>query len=204
MDTFLIFLFVFGLFGWCIHKLLIFTSDTVGSNSPLKVIRVYQISAWSYFTKFDNLFIYYLLPVAGFMFYLGLNAVFHPDVNYPLAARIGIFGVSLLMLAIPIQYLILDINHWAYTENVTIRSNPGQHEIDIRFDDQTITLRNGDIERIEMFSNNSKIRISYHTYHLQNGDHFILSDRMPGAWIIREYFKKVPVEYYTKRFPYIK
>jgi hypothetical protein len=42
MNTFLIFVFVFGLFGWCLWQLLSFTKNTIGENSPLKVVREYQ------------------------------------------------------------------------------------------------------------------------------------------------------------------
>ena len=55
MGTLVLFLFIFGLFGWGIWRLLRLTRDTVGENSPLKVQRVYQVSKWGYFLGFEGI-----------------------------------------------------------------------------------------------------------------------------------------------------
>jgi hypothetical protein len=202
MDTFLIFVFVFGIFGWCIWKLLKFTKNTIGENSPLKVVRVYQIAELQYFLKLENLLIYYISPL-GFLFTKVAFTVVSSDISMPLT-RLLLFSMGLMFFLACGLYLILDINHWKYTRNVTLETNPATYELDLRFEDQTLTIREGDLEKIVVASNEGKIRFTYFTYYLKNGDHFILSDRMPGNWVIGEYFKNIPLEYRHERFPYIK
>ncbi|MEO6281790.1 MAG: hypothetical protein ABIN80_19370 [Dyadobacter sp.] len=202
MDTFLIFVFVFGIFGWCIWKLLNYTKNTIGDNSPLKVVRVYQISELGYFLKLENLIIYYILPL-GFMFIKAAFTVVSSDISLPLT-RLLLFGLSSMVFSACALYLILDINHWKYVRNVTLETNPTAHELYLHFPDYTLTLRDGDIERVIITSNEAKMRISYLTYFLKNGEQFILSDRTPGIEVIHEYFKKILIEYRKERFPYIK
>ena len=203
MDTFLIFFFVFGIFGWCIWKLLLYTKDTIGENSPLKVSRFYQISEWSYFTKFDNLAIYYF-TVLGLMFFkllftlkVALNDP-HPWIGY-----VVVMIFSLVMLSLAAFYMNLDLNHWKYTKNVTLTTDPEAREINLTFSENILKIKEGDIQKVVITQNQAKIRFCYHTYYLRNGNHFILSDRMPGNWVIQEFFKKIPVEYQYKSFPYI-
>lgn len=202
MNTFLIFLFVFGLFGWCIWKLLNFTKNTIGDNSPLKVVRVYQIAEWQYFMKFESLFIYYMLVFGLLM--MKASFFIHTSVLNLFLSRLLIFGFGLAMLAVCFLYLTLDINYWKYTRDIILETNPVDHELNLHFPDRTVILRDGDIEKVLITSNEVKMRFSYMTYFLKNGDQFILSDKMPGIEVIQEYFKKIPVEYRKERFPYIK
>lgn len=202
MDTFLIFVFVFGIFGWCIWKLLNYTRNTIGENSPLKVVRVYQIQDWQYFLKLENLVIYYILPL-GFLFTNAAFTVVSSDISLPLT-RLLLFSLSLMVFSACALYLILDINHWKCVRNVTLETNPTAHELYLHFPDHMLTLREGEIERIIVTSNEAKMRFSYQTYFLKNGEQFILSDKMPGVEVIHEYFKKIPTEYRHERFPYIK
>jgi hypothetical protein len=202
MDTFLIFVFVFGIFGWCIWKLLNYTKNTIGENSPLKVVRVYQIQDWQYFLKFDNLFIYYML-LPGLMFTRVAFTVVSSDIPLPLT-RLLLFGLGFAVLLACALYLRLDINHWKHSRNIVLETNPAEHELNLSLPDREFTIRDGDLEKIVVASSEGKIRFTYFTYFFKNGDHFVLSDRMPGNWVISEYFKKIPLEYRHERFPYIK
>ncbi|WAC10729.1 hypothetical protein [Dyadobacter pollutisoli] len=202
MDTFLIFVFVFGIFAWCIWKLLNYTKNTIGKNSPLKVVRVYQIQEWQYFLKFENLFIYYLLG-AGLLITKASFSIYTSEFNLFLT-RLLIFSLGSVMLFACAFYLILDTNHWKYVRNIRLETDPVTHELDLHFPDHTLTIRDGDIEKVVVASNEAKLRFSYMTYFLKNGEQFILSDRMPGIEVIHEYFKKIPIEYHKERFPYIK
>lgn len=114
-----------------------------------------------------------------------------------------VITVTLLLLSVVTFFMILDLNHWKYTENVRLTTNPDQHELELTFSGIVLRIRDGDIQKVLVTQNQAKLRFCYHTYFLQNGDHFILTDRMPGNWVIQEYFKKIPVEYHYKSFPYI-
>lgn len=201
MDTFLIFAFVFGISGWGIWRLLIYTRDTIGENSPLKVVRVYQIAEWQYFLKFENLFIYYLLG-ASLLILKAAFSTFTSEINLALT-RLILFAFGMIPLGACVFFLILDINHWKSIRNVILETDPEAHELHLYFPYQTITIRNGDLEKVIVTSNEARARITYMTYFLKNGQRFVLSDKMPGIEVILEYFKKTPIEYRKDAFPYI-
>jgi len=188
---------------WCIWQLLSYTRNTIGGNSPLKVTRVYQISELAYFTKLDNLFSYSFLVLGLMFFKLIFTLRTAPDSANPWMGYLVAITFGFIFLTIGIFYLILDLNHWKYTEDVILTTHPELHELELTFSDITLRIKDGDIQRVVVIQNQAKIRYCYQTYFLQNGDHFILSDRMPGNWVIHEFFKKIPVEYHYKSFPYI-
>ena len=202
MDTFLIFAFVFGIFGWCIWRLLNYTRDTIGENSPLKVVRVYQISEWQYFLRIENLIIYYGLVISLLISKAAFSIV-TSEINIYLT-RFLIFCIGMIPFVACIFVLILDINHWKSIRNVILETNPDEHALTLYFPDRSITIRNGDLEKVIVTSNEARARITYMTYLLKNGQRFVLSDKMPGIEVILEYFKKTPVEYRKEAFPYIK
>lgn len=202
MNTFLIFFFVFGIFAWCIWKLLNYTRNTIGENSPLKVVRVYQIGEWQYFLKFENLVFYYML-VIGFLTAKAAFSILTSDINLALT-RILIFIFGLIPMAGSVFYFVLDFNHWENIRNVILTTNPVAHELELTFPHGTLLLRDGDLEKVVITYNEAKLRFSYLTYYLKDGRQFTLSDRMPGIEVIQEYFRKIPTEYCKKGFPYIK
>jgi len=203
MDTFFVFVFVFGIFGWCIWKLLHYTRDTIGENSPLKVERVYQTTSFAYFATFENSLIYCFVIQAGMFFKLLFTMEVHGSQHLAWLAYLLIFIIFALLLLVAVWYLSLLVNHWKYTENVIISTSPETRLIEINLQGRIITLSEYNIGRIQVVYTNSKLNFGYLTYYLTDGNHFILSDRMNGFWVIQEYFKNAPVKYEVKRFPYI-
>jgi hypothetical protein len=104
-GTLLIFLFFFGLFAWGMWKLLRFTRDTVGENSPLKSIA--GISGLMYFLDFDEIKAIFL-GLIGVTLIGQLSAtsfttdVSHPRLTYLLIVLMPVmsFGWSALMIAL--------------------------------------------------------------------------------------------------------
>ena len=184
--------------------MLIYTKNTIGENSPLKVKRTYQITVWQYFSRFNPLAAYYFVTM-GFVI---LKMIFVTEIplpeNYRLLIYLILICTGLLFFFSGIYSLIIQVNHWKYTNGVVLITNPKAGELHLKFSHTDLTLQEGDLKKIVTVSNLSqKMRFCYVTYYLKNGDHFILSENMPGIWVIREYFKKVPVEYVYHRFPYI-
>lgn len=142
--------------------------------------------------------------MGSFLFRAGLTATIAPDVHYPVLARTTILLGSACSVGLGIFILSLDLNHWKYVNGVVIETFPEEHELEITFTDVTLRLKDGDIERVLITSNDGKMRVAYMTYYLSSGDHFILSDKMPGTWVIHEYFKKIPTEYRKTQFPFIR
>lgn len=203
-DSFLLFAFIFGIFGWAIWGLLKYTDDTVGKNSPLKVTRSYEVTTFQYFTKIENLTIYYFALV-GLACLTKIPGTFSPSV-YLFDWRISaiLMLICIIMIGLPIYYLYLDLNYWQYTKSVRITYHPDEKTVEIDFPEKTYLIQQGDIKNIETISSGGKIRFGYSIYSLMNGDSFILTDRTPGTWAIQEYFKKIPSKWTEKRFPVIK
>ncbi|GGH52195.1 hypothetical protein GCM10007423_56360 [Dyadobacter endophyticus] len=204
METLIIFLGVFVPVGWGIWRLVRHTRDTIGTNSPVKVKRNYQIDAWAYFLTFDNAFLCLVLIAGSFFLVAAFTIPMAPDTGYPFVGRLLLFSLSCIMIGLSLYVLLIDANHWKYAEGVIIETFPEEHELELTFGDSRLRLKEGDITRVLITSNEgAKMPITYTTYYLANGDYFILPYKMPGAWVIQEYFKKIPTEFKRKRFPFI-
>lgn len=203
METLIIFLIIFVPFGWVMWRLLRFTKNTIGTNSPMKVKRIYHMKARPYFLKFDNFFAFFCIVFALLMFWSITRARMAPDITYPVLARTSLLLGMAALAGLGVTVFLVDLNHWKYVGGVVLETFPEEHELEITFPNTKLRLKEGDIVRVLITSNEAKMRISFMTYYLANGAHFILSDKMPGVWVIHEYFKKIPVEYKHKVFPFI-
>lgn len=202
-GSFLIFAFIFGIFGWAIWGLLKYTDDTVGKHSPFKISRSYKITAFQYFTRFENWAMYYI-GLTGFYCLIRVPyASSHSAYSFDWRITTALILISLVMIAPFIVYLYLDLNYWQFTKSVRITYHPDEKTVEIYFPEKTYLIQEGDIKNIETLSSGGKIRFGYSIYSLMNGDSFILTDRTPGTWAIQEYFKKIPSQWTEKRFPVI-
>ncbi|REA58688.1 hypothetical protein DSL64_20205 [Dyadobacter luteus] len=204
MDVLLIFLFVFGFAAWGIWKLYLAARDTYGDNSPLKVERVYKKSAISYFLGFDYVFSYSFLALAGIFLYFLFTMNFSSSGS---AAWIGFMLLLTMFMALTFlsaHNILLIHNYWKFTKDVVITSVPDKHEIKLDIAGKEVTLKKDTIESLTIVTNDSRNSFTHFIYHLNNGEKFILTDRMPGLWVIHEYFKKIPIQQTIKLFPYIK
>lgn len=199
-----LFLFIFGLFGWGIWRLLRLTRDTVGENSPLKVQRVYQVSKRRYFLGFYGImgFISLLLGIA-FLFVI-IRVPLTSNITHLIFFHFLLFLIFAGSTGLGVLAFALLLNHWTYARGVSITTNPADHSLEIRLRDRVLTLREGDIERIEMVVHKARMGSSYQIYYLANGDRFLLPDRVPGWNVIGEYFPKIPFSVTYSYFGFIK
>lgn len=202
METLIIFLGVFVPVGWGIWRLVRHTRDTIGTNSPVKVKRIYQIDRWAYFVTLDNAMFCFFGLMAFIMSIGAFTFTFVPETN-AFIGRILMFALSGLIIGLTLNMFLIDMNHWKYTKGVIIETFPEEHELEMTFGDTKLRLRNGDIIKMVVTGRQGKMPITYTTYYLANGDSFILPYKMPGAWVIQEYFKKIPTEFKYQRFPFI-
>lgn len=203
-DSLLLIAFLFGIFGLVIWRLLKYSENTVGKYSPLKISRSYQIKAFPYFTKFENLFFYYI-GLGGLYLLSKVPDTFSPSVYlYDWRNPASLIFISLLMLGFAAWYLYLDLIYWHHTKGIRVTYHPEEKIVEIDFPEKTYTLGEGDIRHIEMITNGAKMQFGHYIYSLANGESFILTDRMPGVWAIQEYFKKIPFKMTIKGFPLIK
>jgi len=203
-DSLLVIAFILGIFGLVIWGLVKFTQNTIGKNSPLKVTRSYEVTKLRYFTKFDNLTIYYFALI-GLYCLIKIPDIFSPSVYlYDWRSPAILIFTCIIFIGFPAYYLYLDLNYWKHTKNIRITYLPAEKTIEIKFPKITYHIQEGDIKNIEIISSGGKIQFGYSIYSLQNGDSFILTNRVPGTGAIREYFKNTPVKFIEKRFPLIK
>lgn len=192
METVLIFGLIFGLFAWGMFKLLRFTRDTVGDNSPLKVQRVYQTSARRYFLGFDGIMAFLSGLMGVILLIQLLSFTFSADSSQLPVMYFALFlGPASLMGLSAFTFALL-LNHWPYVRDVVIVTSPVDHSVSITFRDRELTLRENDIESVETVLSTSRMNYYYSTYYLSNGDRFVLSSRLPGQEVIQEYFPQVP------------
>ncbi len=204
MDTFLIFFFIFGTAGFCIWRLLLFSKDRYGENSPLKISRTYETDALEYFTGFDHLIAYpFGILVIVFMF-LFIKPTITQSTHYTWYVYLIIFLTGAICLYAFTYLMIFHFHYWDFTKNITFTTNPSDHAIHLNVQGKEIVLKNGDIEKIVYTSNNTKMHFAYSRYYLINGETFVLTDQTPGLWVIQEYFKRIPVEFCYELFPFIK
>jgi uncharacterized membrane protein YesL len=202
MGTLLVFLIVFLLMGWLIWRMLRFTRDTVGTNSPLKVQRIYQTTFRSFFVRIDSLFVAIFLVVGVVMINAVLFATFSG--TGPVIARTMLLIVSLVILGLAAVILAVDFNHWPYARGVVITTFPEEHELEIQLPDVTLRLREGDIRKISLYHNNGKLQLGFAQFQLNNGDTFLLPFNTEGLGVIQEYFKGIPVEEHLRHVPLIR
>lgn len=202
METLVIFLIIFLPMGWLIWRMIRFTRDTIGTNSPMKVQRIYRTTMRSFFVRSDYLFVLMGL----IMFGVFMHAVFFARFStpYPEIGRAVIFLLSLASLAVPAMIVSVDLNHWPYSRGVVITSFPEVHQLEIELSDAVLVLKNGDISRIQVFHNNGKLQLGFAVFYLTGGDHFILPFKTEGMWVVQEYFKGLPVEYFDRLVPLIR
>jgi hypothetical protein len=204
MDVFLIFLFVFGFAAWGLWQLYLVSRNTYGDNSPLKVERSYQISASRYFISLEYFSSYLFLALAGTFLYLLFTMNFSSSGSDAwLGFMLMLTGFGVLVFLSIYNFLLLH-NYWKYTKGVVITSVPDKHEIQLDIGGREVTLKKDTIASLTVVTNNSRNSFTHFIYHLNNGEIFILTDRMPGLWVIHEYFKKIPAQQTIKLFPYIK
>lgn len=202
METLIIFLIIFLPMGWLIWRMVRHTRDTIGSNSPMKVQRIYRTTIQSFFVRSDYLFVLMGL----IMFGVTMHAVFFARFStpYPEIGRVVVFLLSLSSLAVPAMIVSVDLNHWPYSRGVVITSFPEVHQLEIELSDAVLFLKDGDISRIQVFHNNGKLQLGFAVFYLTSRDHFILPFKTEGMWVIQEYFKGLPVEYFDRLVPLIR
>lgn len=201
MGTLVVFLIVFLPMGWLLWRMLRYTRDTIGTNSPLKVQRIYRTTFRSFFVRLDYIYVVFCL----LMFWVFMQAVlvsrFSPP--YPELGRVMLALFALMMLGVPAWVLAVDFNHWPYANGVTITTFPEVDEMEVELPDAVLRLKQGDIERIEVYQNNGKLQLGFAVYFLASGTHFILPFKTEGRWVIEEYFKGIPVSYSDRFIPRI-
>ncbi|WP_439557032.1 hypothetical protein [Dyadobacter sp.] len=201
METLIVFSMTFIPMGLAIWRMIRLTRDTIGTNSPLKVVRIYKTTAWSYFASFDSLFILYGFFGSG----LVISAVLFARFSTP-NPELGCIIMSLIafvLLGLGSAVLAVNLNHWHHVRGAVITTFPEKHELKIEVGGTMFHLKDGDLIKISFQRNEGKLQLGFARYYLASGDSFVLSNKNSGMWVVQEYFKRVPIEYKERYLPFI-
>lgn len=204
METLLVFALFFGVFAWGIWRLLKYTRDTVGDNSPLKVSRVYRVSKWRYFLGFEGI-MGGLSILLGIMFFRVLvRTPPNTDLIHPVFLYVLLFFVLTGIAGIGVLALALLSNHWPYARGFSITTNPVDHALKIRSRDREFILQEGDIVSVELVGHKARMGFAYQIFLLTNGDRFLVPQKAPGWNVIHEFFPKIPFSVRYSYYGFIK
>ncbi|GAB2782865.1 hypothetical protein GCM10027275_28370 [Rhabdobacter roseus] len=211
VDILLIFLVIFGLLGWYIWRMLRYTRDTVGENSPFVVKRTYQLTAQEYWNSWTMRINYMLYSVC-------VLALISPFWALPFRAdgasntgmlTIGyiLYGIFwLLCFCLLLHNGILDLNYWHHSRDKTIIFDPQAGTVQFITPTQVLTLRDkAELKKIVAYSNDKpKNSYGYYRLYFAGGEELILTDRSPGLWVVLEYFQHAFTESHYQYFPFIR
>lgn len=198
--TFLMVLLL-GPFAFIIYSLLKHSKET---NTVLHTPCTFQTSAFEYFFSLDIIFGAYLaLGSLVFSSSIGIKISVTTFPHWYVYATLCI--VIMMMIGGSIYILYLSFNYWEYTKNVILSFEPETKSIFIQTSSKELVIREGDIEKVEVFTNdNYKLPFSYYRFKLKNDEELLLTCKTKGVLGIFEYFKKIPTLENIKRFPIIR
>lgn len=191
-----------GPFALMIYSLLKHSKETY---SVLYIPQIFRTSAFEYFFSFE-IFFGIFLAIMGMLIISSMIGVKISVTEVPhWFVYVTIYSTILMMFVGSAYILSLSINYWKYSKNVTIGFYPETKSITINTDFQEYIIHEGDIENVEVFTNdNYKLFFAYYRLKLKNGEELILTCKTKGVFGIFEFFKKIPSVSIIKRFPIIK
>lgn len=146
METFVVLLLViFVPFVWYIVRMLRYTDETIGENSPLYRERTYQLSVSQYFFTFYKMMLLFLFGQMCTACWLLLQIATKNSIALPL-----LFGCFFAAFAGYIVYFFyIDWQYWTITRHVQLTLNPFEPSIQVDSPNQTVTLTPDNLARIE-------------------------------------------------------
>lgn len=144
-DALLLLALVFIPFFWFIHKILRYTSKTIGDESPLYSEQSYSISAYDYFFKLFKILLASLPPQMIFLAWITAKEAIR--LHEPLLLLFPLCFVAFAAYFCFIFYI--DWQYWTITRNVRMTLNPHVPSITISNPNQSSFLTPLSVVRIE-------------------------------------------------------
>lgn len=132
-------------FIWFIYRMIRYTDDTIGENSPLYRERTYEILWEHYFVTF-----YKIMLVVMFIMMLLLRKIILTEttrLHNPLIFLPALFFFGFAIYILFVFYV--DWQYWTITRDVQLILNPSDPSIYIESPDQTATITPENVTRIE-------------------------------------------------------
>ncbi|WP_460910142.1 hypothetical protein [Spirosoma areae] len=199
METFfMLMVLVFLPFGWFMLRMLRFTNETVGEDSPVYRERTYQFSASQYFGQFTKLLLAFLIIGMPILVYVMIKVAIQQDQFIGLLFAF-FFSVFVLFLTF---FFYVDWLYWIITRNISITFNPFQSSLTIHSLKGSICLTTDNLSRIEEHltkSSNSKYvfdRYGYILFYTTDGQivqiNNIFFSHIGHVEFIERFFQKIP------------
>jgi len=191
-----------GPFAFIIYSLLKHSKE---ANSVLYTPRTFHTSVFEYFFSLDIIFGAYLAVIGSLVFSSSIDIKISVTTVPHWCVYATLCIVIMMMIGGSIYILYLSYNYWEYTKNVILSFEPETKSIFIQTSSKEFVIREGDIEKVEVFTNdNYKLPFSYYRFKLKNDEELLLTCKTKGVLGIFEYFKKIPIVENIKRFPIIR
>ena len=202
MGTFVLFAVPFSLLGWFIYTMLRYTNESVGEESPLKTVVVYQYDEWD-FLKWTN------TPVMTFLCMMQVWACWVALSNIGTATNIWhyVLTISCVVLCVAYFYLLnklfsIEKRFWTIINDTSLVLDPATKSITVQRSGTSTVLTASSITLIEMHVIGQSSKVSYHYFRFvdHDGDFTLFYDYGKGLrFAIDEYFKDVPVKWVTHK-----
>lgn len=208
MAVLLVFALVFLPVGWFIWRMLRYTAQTVGNESPLNTTLTRSYSFLSHFFG-GNSFFALLFAIQGFMFLSLIPGMRWPD-NYPWAAISLMTFIIVMMLGMAGFLYWMQWQYWLIIRNKVVTYVPELLQIYVEQDSETWLLSEESVQKIENHTaapDAGKFVRSYgyFVFHLKSGQIVTLSETFFG-WpeIMQRYLGRVPLEIFYYKIPTVK
>jgi hypothetical protein len=205
METFFILLaIVFVPFIWFIIRMLRYTDETIGENSPLYKTRMYQVSAWDYFVKFDKVgwavCAIMMLTLSKIMIDVAVN-------QEPLAWLFVLtFAAASVLFG---SFFYVDWQYWSITRHVAITLDPTQPSIIVDSPTTYSVLTPQNVTHIEHHlkkSSNSKDPLGgygYFLFYTESGQAVQVNNNFfVHIEFLERFFKYIPSTVVMHRMPW--
>lgn len=211
MNVFLITVSVLAPFAWVIYKLLRYTAQTIGDESPLVIVVTYKIEDWAYFSRFNFLFLIFFTLINLFMMYVMLFiAIPSATAYWHWLIGMGCLASSVYGLWYTFLIFKLEWQYWLITRNKTITLDPTDKSLEIATRYKTVRFAADDVQEIEQHSSglaSSKMVAGYGylIFKLKDGRTAYLNlNKSYLEFALEDYFKNVPFRRIPHKIPWIK
>ncbi len=202
MGTFLLFASVFLVFGWFTYRMIRYTRDSVGTDSPLERAVVYRYSEWDFLSWRQT-----PLIVSISLFLVWIFWVLLANLNTATSPWQYVIVFSMLALCAGYFYLLnklflLEEQLWTIIRDTSLTLDPAMQSITVHRSGTSTVLTASTVALIESHITG---RSTYHHFRFvdHTGRDTFFYDYGKGlGFAIEAYFKAVPMKWVEHKFPF--
>lgn len=165
-----------------------------GKNSPLKVTQTFQISVWKYFFSDFLFFVLTYICFYAMLIFMFRTLPMEQDMLWGYSVIFG--AIAAFFGYVGFKHVELQLHYWRHTKNMKIVALPEEKVVVISDGERELRLQKGAIAEVYGVGifNGRGIRYCYYIYYLKDGSSFVLTDAMPGRWVLEDYLGYVEVQ----------